>query len=74
MHPHSDRFDKMYCVSASWPGNVLAFEQLLQGLTLDHFESKCAFSARWRPRPLARTGMAMLCICLGIGPNDKHLF
>jgi hypothetical protein len=74
MVPHSRHYDKMFPLGACWGINVLAFEQLLQGLMLKHFTPKCSFDDRWRPGPLCRKGQAMLYLCVEVYPGYKGSF
>ena len=74
MVPPPRHYDKMFPLGACWGINVLAFEQLLQGLMLKHFTPKCSFADRWRAGPLCRKGKAMLHLCVEVYPGYKGSF
>lgn len=70
MVDHSEHYDQMYILTASWGTNVLGMERLVQKKMLQHFRAKCAFSDSWRPGPIKRNTCCVIYLCIKLQPGS----
>ena len=64
MTPHSERFDKMYAICASYGGTITGLERCLQAKLWDTCQSICAHAPGYRRGPVKEREYVILYVCI----------